>query len=63
MKTLVISGNTLQETPWNVDDILSSVETKKDFITRLIDEEWFDNTSTCGLTYGQIRELNEFTLR
>lgn len=63
MKALVISGDTLQETEWNVDEILSTTLTKDQFITRLIDDEWFDKESTCGLTYGQIRDLNEFTLR
>ncbi len=61
MKTLLISGNTLTE--WDVEEVLSTTESKKDFITRLIDDEWFDKQSTCGLTYGQIRELNEYTLR
>jgi hypothetical protein len=61
MKTLLISGNTLTE--WDVEEVLSTTQSKKDFITRLIDDEWFDKQSTCGLTYGQIRELNEYTLR
>jgi hypothetical protein len=61
MKTLLISGNTLTE--WDVEEVLSTTQSKKDFITRLIDDEWFDKQSTCGLTYGQIRELNEYTLK
>lgn len=63
MKALVISGDTLQQSEWNVEDILSTTLSKDDFITRLIDDEWFDTESKCGLTYGQIRDLNEFTLR
>jgi hypothetical protein len=63
MKALLLSGGTLQQTEWDVEDILSTTANKQDFITRLIDDEWMDKHSTCGLTYGQIRELNEFTLR
>lgn len=63
MAALVISGDTLQQSEWNIDDILSTTLSKDDFITRMIDDEWFETESTCGLTYGEIRQLNEFTLR
>jgi hypothetical protein len=63
MKTLLISGDTLQQTEWDIEDVLTNTLSKTDFITRLIDDEWMDKQSTCGLTYGQIRELNEYTLR
>lgn len=63
MAALVISGDTLQQSEWNIDDILSTTLSKDDFITRLIDDEWFETESKCGLTYGEIRQLNEFTLR
>jgi hypothetical protein len=63
MKALLLSGGTLQQTEWDVEDILSTTKSKDDFITRLIDDEWFDTESKCGLTYGEIRQLNEFTLR
>jgi hypothetical protein len=62
MKVLLISGDTYTSQEWNLDNILST-KSKKDIITQLIDDEWFDTTSTCGLTYGQIRDSNEFTLR
>lgn len=63
MKALLVSGGTLQQTEWNVEDILSTTTTKQDFITRMIDEQWFEQESICGLTYGEIRQLNEYTLR
>jgi hypothetical protein len=38
----------LQE--WNVDKV----------ITTLIDEEWFEKTALCGLTYREIEELEKY---
>jgi len=33
-------------------------KTKDDIITELIDVEWFDTYSIGGLTYGEIRDLD-----
>ena len=59
MATLRISGDTLVITDWDVENILK-VESKEDSITRIIDEEWFDKMSYCGLTYGEIEQLEKF---
>ena len=59
MSVLTISGNTLQKMDWDVDSILK-VETKEDTITRLTIEDWKNKVSTCGLTYGEIEELDLF---
>lgn len=57
MNTLLISGNTLQE--WNVDEILTNkVKSKDDLITQMVDYEWDNRVSRCGLTYLEIEQLN-----
>jgi hypothetical protein len=46
---------------WNVDSILEvKPKTVKEVITTLLDDEWFDKMSTCGLTYGEINELEKY---
>jgi hypothetical protein len=46
---------------WNVDNILKvNPKTVKEVITTLLDDEWFDKMSTCGLTYGEIKELEKY---
>jgi len=58
MRTLLISGDTLQE--WNVEEILTDKKSKKQDIERLIRYEW-DNTvgKYCnGMTYLEIEQLN-----
>jgi hypothetical protein len=59
MATLRISGDTLVTTDWDIESILK-VESKEDSITRIIDQEWFERTSSCGLTYGEIKQLEQF---
>jgi len=59
MKTLLISGNTLQE--WNVDEILTDKTKSKDRdICDMLQYEW-DNTigQYCnGMTYLEIEQFN-----
>jgi hypothetical protein len=59
MATLRISGDTLVTTEWDIESILK-VESKENSITRLVDSEWFDRMSYCGLTYGEINQLENF---
>lgn len=60
MKSLLISGNTLQE--WNIEEVLIN-KTKDDYIARLIEDEWNDKMSKCGLTYGEIKEYEKYNYR
>jgi hypothetical protein len=60
-KGLLLSGETM--TNWDVESVLTPIEPTTDYITRLIDEEWLNTYSTCGLTYGEINELDTFKLR
>ena len=61
MKTLLISGNTLQE--WNLEDILLPEKTNDFLIERMLRED-DDNTigPYCnGMTYLEIQQLdNQF---
>jgi len=57
MSILKISGDTLITMDWDVEEIL---ESKENQITRLVDLEWFDKMSYCGLTYGEINQLENF---
>ena len=63
MNTLLISGETLQE--WNVSEILTNkVKSKDQLITEMIEYEWDNTVSKCGLTYLQIEQLNNlYTLK
>lgn len=57
MKTLLISGNTLQE--WNVDEILTQkVKSKDRDICDMIQYEWDNIVSRCGMTYLEIEQFN-----
>jgi hypothetical protein len=56
MATLKISGDTLVTRDWDIESILKE-ESKDDIITRLIEQEWFERTSRCGLTFGEITQL------
>jgi hypothetical protein len=57
MSVLTISGNTLEKVEWDVNNILK-VETKDDTINRLSIEDWKNKIAMCGLTYGEIEELD-----
>lgn len=57
MKTLLISGNTLQE--WDVEQILTDkVKSKDQQITEMLQYEWDNRVSRCGLTYLEIEQFN-----
>ena len=58
IKTLLISGDTLQE--WNVEEILTNEKSKKKDIETLLSYDW-DNTvgKYCdGMTYLEIEQFN-----
>jgi hypothetical protein len=61
MKTLLISGNTLQE--WDVEQVLTNkVKSKDQTICDMIQSDW-DNTigPYCeGLTYLQLEQINTY---
>jgi hypothetical protein len=57
MKTLLISGDTLQE--WNVEEIITNkVKSKDQVITELAQYEWDNTISRCGMTYLEIEQFN-----
>lgn len=57
MKTLLISGNTLQE--WDVEQILTTKTKSKDQqICDMLQNEWDNTVSKCGMTYLEIEQLN-----
>lgn len=57
MNALLISGDTLQE--WNVEQILTSkVKSKNQLITEMVQYEWDNTVSRCGLTYLELEQLN-----
>ena len=57
MNALLISGDTLQE--WNVEQILTNkVKSKNQLITEMVEYEWDNTVSRCGLTYLELEQLN-----
>jgi hypothetical protein len=58
MKTLLISGNTLTE--WNVEEIISNVKSKDQIICDMIQTDWDNTISRCGMTYLEIEQLNTY---
>jgi hypothetical protein len=57
MKTLLISGNTLQE--WDVEQVLTNkIKSKDQQICDMLQNEWDNKVSTCGMTYLEIEQLN-----
>lgn len=57
MKTLLISGNTLQE--WDVEQVLTNkIKSKDQQICDMLQNEWDNKISTCGMTYLEIEQLN-----
>lgn len=57
MKSLLISGNTLQE--WDLQEILSPrPKSKSQTITDMISEDWDNTISRCGLTYLEIELID-----
>jgi dolichyl-phosphate-mannose--protein O-mannosyl transferase len=58
MKALVISGDTLQQTDWNVEDILNDIpQTTKDMVERLEFQERYINRQEWY--YNHALSLNE----
>jgi dolichyl-phosphate-mannose--protein O-mannosyl transferase len=58
MKALVISGDTLQQTDWNVEDILNDIpQTTKDMVERLEFQERYINRQEWY--YNHALALNE----
>ena len=57
MKNLLISGNTLQE--WDIEEVLTDrIKSKDQVITELIQYEWDNTISRCGMTYLEIEQFN-----
>ena len=57
MKNLLISGNTLQE--WDIEEVLTNkVKSKDQVITELIQYDWDNTVSRCGMTYLEIEQFN-----
>ena len=57
MKTLLISGNTLQE--WDVEKILTDkVKSKDQTICDMVQSDWDNTISRCGMTYLEIEQFN-----
>ena len=57
MKNLLISGNTLQV--WDIEEVLTDrIKSKDQVITELIQYEWDNTISRCGMTYLEIEQFN-----
>ena len=57
MKTLLISGNTLQE--WDIEEALTNkVKSKDQIICDMIQSDWDNTVSRCGMTYLEIEQFN-----
>lgn len=57
MKTLLISGNTLQE--WDIEEALTNkVKSKDQQICDMLQNEWDNTISRCGMTYLEIEQFN-----
>ena len=57
MKNLLISGNTLQE--WDIEEVLTDrIKSKDQVIKELIQYEWDNTISRCGMTYLEIEQFN-----
>jgi hypothetical protein len=59
MKALVISGETLQEKEWNVEDILTDkIKSKNRTICDMLENAWDNKVSRCGMTYLEIEQFD-----
>lgn len=56
MKNLLISGNTNQVEEWDIDEIISSSKEKD--IERMLQYNWDNRISRCGMTYLEIEQFN-----
>jgi hypothetical protein len=63
MKALLISGGTLQQTSWDIEDILNDIpQSTKDDIDRIQQYEWDSRVGqyTQGMTYYEVEQLNKY---
>lgn len=59
MGNLKISGETGQLDNWNVDDVIKPLTSSKQMdIARMLQYEWDNTISRCGMTYLEIEQFN-----
>ena len=59
MKNLLISGNTGDMIEWNLDTIFEQpVKSKNRQIDDMIQNDWDNRISRCGMTYLEIEQFN-----
>jgi hypothetical protein len=59
MENLKISGETGQLDNWNVDDVIKPLTSSKQMdIARMLQYEWDNTISRCGMTYLEIEQFN-----
>jgi len=59
MANLKISGSTTEITEWDIKDILTD-KSKDQIICDMIQNDWDNRISSCGLTYLEIEQLNNY---
>ena len=59
MGNLKISGSTTEITEWDIKDILTD-KSKDQIICDMIQNDWDTRISSCGLTYLEIEQLNNY---
>jgi hypothetical protein len=59
MGNLKISGSTTEITEWDIKDILTD-KSKDQTICDMIQSDWDNKISSCGLTYLEIEQLNNY---
>lgn len=63
MKALLISGGTLQQTGWDIEDILNDIpQSTKDAVERIYQYEWDNTIGRCtqDMTYYEVEQLNRY---
>ena len=59
MENLKISGETGQLDNWNVDDVIKPLTSSKQMdIARMLQYEWDNTISRCGMTYLEREQFN-----
>jgi hypothetical protein len=59
MENLKISGETGQLDNWNVDDVIKPLTSSKQMdVARMLQYEWDNTISRCGMTYLEIEQFN-----
>lgn len=56
IRTLLVSGDTLQE--WDINEILDNTKSKNRDIETLVRYNWDNRVSRCGMTYLEIEQIN-----